>query len=95
MSYRAMLLAALLALSPLSHAQETLPGFDGNEPVVTIRHGDDKTFYEYHVNGQLKEIKVVPKSGQPYYLVPVLGSEKFIRTAESQLLVPKWILFRW
>ncbi|MCV6588486.1 MAG: DUF2782 domain-containing protein [Marinobacterium sp.] len=95
MRYRSLLLAALLTLSPLSHAEEFLPGFDADEPVVTIRHGDDKTYYEYHVAGELKEIKVVPRSGSPYYLIPVLGSEKFIRTAESQLLVPKWILFRW
>jgi len=92
--YRTLLLSALLVLSPLAPA-EGIPGFDDEEPVVTIRHSDSKTYYEYHVGGELKEIKVVPKSGQPYYLVPVFGSEKFIRTEESQLLVPKWVLFRW
>ncbi len=92
--YRSLLLATMLMLTPLAQAEQ-IPGFDDEEPVVTIRHGDDKTFYEYHVGGELREIKVVPKSGPEYYLVPVLGSDEYIRTAESQLLVPKWILFRW
>jgi len=92
--YKPLLFAAALLCMPLAQAEQ-IPGFDNEEPVVTIRHGDDKTFYEYRVGGELREIKVVPKSGPEYYLVPVLGSDEYIRTAESQLLVPKWILFRW
>lgn len=74
---------------------ETLPDFDADEPAVTIRHDNDRTYYEYHVNGQLREIKVVPKGGRPYYLVPAERGDGFIRAEESQLLIPKWILFRW
>ena len=64
------------------------------EPEITITHDGESTYYEYTVNGQLREIKVVPKVGKPYYLVPADGS-KFIRVEESQLLIPKWVIFRW
>jgi len=64
------------------------------EPQITIRHDDDKTFYEYRINGVLKEIKVVPEVGPSYYLVPADGSA-WIREDRSQVLVPKWVLFEW
>ena len=67
-------------------------GNQGQE--VVIRHGDNQTFYEYRVNGILKEIKVVPKHGPAYYLVPSDGGG-WIRQDKSQMLVPSWIIFRW
>ncbi len=88
------LLAALLLLTPLAQA-EVPPLVDENEPQITIFHEDEKTYYEYRINGQLKEIKVVPKNGREYYLVPAAGEGEYIRVEESQLLVPKWVLFRW
>ncbi|MBV0934434.1 DUF2782 domain-containing protein [Marinobacterium weihaiense] len=87
-------LAALLALSPLAQA-EVVDDPALTEPEITITHDGDNTYYEYTINGQLKEIKVVPKAGAPYYLVPAEGSQKFIRVEESQLLIPKWVIFRW
>ncbi len=67
---------------------------DPNEPQITIRHGEDKTFFEYRVNGVLKEIKVKPDVGSVYYLVPSDGGG-WIREEKSQLLVPSWVIFRW
>ncbi|MBR9828846.1 MAG: DUF2782 domain-containing protein [Oceanospirillales bacterium] len=87
-------LAAILALSPLAQA-EVVDDPALTEPEITITHDGDSTYYEYTINGQLKEIKVVPKVGKPYYLVPADGSQKFIRVEESQLLIPKWVIFRW
>ncbi len=87
-------LAAVLALSPLAQA-EVVDDPALSEPEITITHDGDNTYYEYTINGQLKEIKVVPKVGKPYYLVPAEGSQKFIRVEESQLLIPKWVIFRW
>lgn len=63
-------------------------------PQIVIRPGDDEVFYEYRVNGQLMEIKVVPEVGREYYLVPADGGG-WIREADSGMLVPSWILFRW
>ena len=88
-----LLLTALLLASPLVQA-ESMPQFDENEPEITIRHSEGSTFYEYRINGELREIKVIPTSGPEYYLVPAEGDE-FIRSDKSSLLIPKWILFRW
>lgn len=63
------------------------------EPQVVIRAGEDATYYEYRVNGELREIRVKPKVGPVYYLVPVDGG--FIRQDGSQLVVPSWVLFEW
>ncbi|SMR77659.1 DUF2782 domain-containing protein [Marinobacterium sediminicola] len=87
-------LAAVLALSPLAQA-EVVADPAQTEPEITITYDGENTYYEYTINGQLKEIKVVPKMGEPYYLVPAEGSQKFIRVEESQLLIPKWVIFRW
>ena len=67
----------------------------GSEAQVVIRPGgEDKVFYEYRVNGELVEIKVVPKVGPEYYLVPAEGGG-WIREDSTELLVPSWVLFRW
>lgn len=68
------------------------PGSEG--PQIVIRPGKNEVFYEYRVNGQLLEIKVVPEVGPPYYLVPA-ETGGWIRENESSLLVPSWVLFRW
>jgi hypothetical protein len=94
MMLKKLTLAAVLALSPLAQA-EVVDDPALTEPEITITHDGDNTYYEYTINGQLKEIKVVPGVGAPYYLVPAEGSQKFIRVEESQLLIPKWVIFRW
>ncbi|TCK03486.1 DUF2782 domain-containing protein [Marinobacterium mangrovicola] len=91
---KAILLAGLLALAPVAHA-EVVTDTETTEPEISISHDGDATYYEYSVNGEIREIKVVPKVGKPYYLVPADGSDEFIRAGESQLLIPKWVIFRW
>lgn len=84
------LFCSLLSLNSAFAEEASLPV----EPEITIRHDKDETFYEYRVNGILKEIKVVPKIGPSYYLVPADGNA-WIREERSQVLVPSWILFKW
>ncbi len=82
-----LLLACLLPIS--SFAMDT-------EPTINITHSEDKTFYEYSLNGQILEIKVVPKVGPTYYLVPHNDhNEGFQRQGESSLVIPKWVIFSW
>ncbi|NMT63292.1 DUF2782 domain-containing protein [Marinobacter orientalis] len=68
------------------------PSTDG--PQVVIRPGEQEVFYEYRVNGQLMEIKVVPEVGPEYYLVPAEGGG-WIRENETDMLVPSWVIFSW
>jgi len=91
-----LLLAALLftVLQAPATVAEPLPEFDENEPVVTIRQGKKATYYEYRINGKLKEIKVEPVVGKTYYLVPTDEGE-FSRFDSSSLMLPKWIIFSW
>ena len=62
-------------------------------PQIIIRPGDNEVFYEYRVNGELVEIKVVPAVGPSSYLVPAEGG--WIREEQSQTLIPSWVIFRW
>ncbi|NWO04948.1 MAG: DUF2782 domain-containing protein [Alteromonadaceae bacterium] len=100
-------LAATPALAQDEGALDAVPVQTPDEPVVisdyqppsggaqiVIRPGEDEVFYEYRVNGQLMEIKVVPEVGPEYYLVPADGGG-WIQDTESDLLVPSWVLFRW
>ena len=64
------------------------------EPDIQIRPGKNETFYEYRVNGELVEIKVVPKIGPTYYLIPSQGGE-FERSDSSRLVFPTWKLLEW
>jgi hypothetical protein len=82
--------ASMFAITS-AHAEESI---QPAEPEIVIRNEDNKTFYEYRVNGVLKEIKVVPKIGPTYYLVPQDGNA-WIREDRSQVLVPSWVLFEW
>lgn len=68
------------------------PDTAGSE--IVIRPGEDVVYYEYRVNGEIREIKVVPDVGPSYYLVPADGGG-WIREGETSLLVPSWVLFRW
>lgn len=71
---------------------EYQPGASGSE--IVIRPGENEVFYEYRVNGELREIKVVPNRGPEYYLVPADGGG-WIREDRSTLLIPSWVIFRW
>lgn len=71
---------------------EYVPETDGSE--IVIRPGEDVVYYEYRVNGELREIKVVPDVGPAYYLVPADGGG-WIREDQTSLLIPSWVLFRW
>lgn len=69
---------------------------DESEETVTIRNEEGKTFYEYRVNSEVVEIKVVPKHGKPYYLIPSKNEhDNFVRREEPRARAPWWLLFRW
>lgn len=89
-----LLLIAMLSGLPFAaaHAQDDLLN---PEPQIIITHDGEATYYEYRLNGVLKEIKVVPVIGESYYLVPKGESGDLIRVGEPTVLTPKWILFRW
>lgn len=98
-----LLVLMCLSVAPVTAEEAELPREpvvvsdyqpDPLEPQIIIRSGEDSTIYEYRVNGELVEIKVVPSIGLEYYLVPADGGG-WIRQDEPQILVPSWVIFRW
>jgi hypothetical protein len=88
-----LLLASLIALSPLSVMAEDAPSA---EPDVTIRQDGDKKIEEFRQNGFLYAIKITPKGMPPYFLVRADGSQgNFIRSDQPDMLIPAWKIFSW
>lgn len=79
-----------LSLSTISFTVQANPL--GEEIVITS--DDTATYYEHKVNGIVVEVKVEPKVGPAYYLVPADGGG-WIKQEESQILHPKWTIFEW
>jgi hypothetical protein len=74
------------------------PGVTGDadlEPQITIRRNENETVEEARVNGQLKWLKVTPRHGRPYFLIPDAGGRRYIRSdsLDYGLKVPMWLLF--
>jgi hypothetical protein len=65
------------------------------EPAVTIRRTDTEVREEARVNGQIRWIRVTPRGGRPYFLVPDQNGETYIRrdSLETGLKVPLWLLY--
>jgi hypothetical protein len=105
----ALLLAALLAAAAQAYAQAPpalpvvpapppapdLSGDQDLEPQVTIvQHGND-TVEEVRVRGELRYLRVSPRGGRPYYLIPTGNGNTYIRrdSLDPALKVPMWVLF--
>jgi hypothetical protein len=74
------------------------PPVESIEPEVTIIQGSDAVIEEYRRNGRLYMVKVTPVVGPAYYLVDHDGDgtlEYSRSDIESNLLIPRWVLFSW
>ena len=67
------------------------------EPQITITQKDRETVEEARVGGAIIWIKVTPRHGRPYFLIPTGGGNTYIRreSLDSALKVPMWVLFSW
>jgi hypothetical protein len=66
-------------------------------PQITIKQKDRETVEEARVNGIIIWIKVTPRLGRPYYLIPTGGGNMYIRrdSLDTALKPPMWVLFSW
>ena len=62
-------------------------------PDVTLIAGEERTVHEYRHNGQLRMIKVVPKRGKPYYLVPRDHTRGWGDLEQADALQAEWVLW--
>ena len=67
------------------------------EPQVTIIRRDNETIEEVRVGGELRFVRVTPRHGRPYFLVPDQNGGQFIRrdSLDTALKVPMWMLLSW
>ena len=65
------------------------------EPQVTIIRREDQVIEEVRIKGELRYVRVTPRHGRPYFLVPDGNGATFIRrdSLDSSLKVPMWVLF--
>jgi Protein of unknown function (DUF2782) len=65
------------------------------EPQVTIIRREDTIVEEVRIQGELRYVKVTPRGGRPYFLVPDAGGHAFLRrdNLDISLKVPMWVLF--
>ena len=65
------------------------------EPQVTITRKEGETVEEARINGKLMWIKVTPRHGRPYFLIPDGGDGVLLRrdSLDPGLRVPLWVLF--
>ena len=93
-----ILFVVTLSLGSVSASAEEIflsPETRDAGPDIEIVIGEEKTIYEYRANGVLIAIKVVPKTGRPYYMVPADGSPHFESLDHAKALYPQWVLFEW
>ena len=79
---------------PAQEKEERTTSRSQRGPDVVLRETPERTVYEYRQNGQLTMIKVVPKKGRPYFLVPVDPTENFGELDRAKRLKPQWVIKR-
>ena len=90
---RVFLLLYFLLSASNSIAQASTDDF--NDDDIEIVEGEERTIYEYRNNGILMMIKIVPKVGRPYYMVPADGSAHYQSLDHKKKLYPQWVILEW
>ena len=84
---------------PLEPVSESPPDliYSGARTYVTISQTSTETVEEASINGTLVWVKVTPRYGRPYYLIPSESGSTFIRrdSLDTGLRVPNWVIFSW
>lgn len=83
-----ILFAALIATT-------TVTAEDYEEDKIEIVEGGGQTVYEFRQNGVLTMIKIVPKNGRAYYMVPADGAPHYESLDHKRQLYPQWVIKEW
>lgn len=84
---------SVLAFAALANAADKVAR-EHRGPDVTLIETEERVVYEYRQNGLLRMIKIVPKRGKPYYLVPRDPAGGLGTVEEADVLVPQWEIVR-
>ncbi|MEJ2132143.1 MAG: DUF2782 domain-containing protein [Gammaproteobacteria bacterium] len=81
--------AFLAAVSSTGHSGEMEEVVVRGQDVVIIE-APERTIYEYRRAGMLRMVKIVPRRGKPYYLVPRDPTRGGGDLESSGTLIPSW-----
>lgn len=84
---------SVLVCAALANAADKLAR-EHRGPDVTLIETEERVVYEYRQNGLLRMIKIVPKRGKPYYLVPRDPARGLGTVEEADVLMPQWEIVR-
>ncbi|MDH5737023.1 MAG: DUF2782 domain-containing protein [Gammaproteobacteria bacterium] len=90
-----MTLLALALCTLLPAPTVKAAGDDFRNDDIEIVEGKSRTIYEYRQSGRLIMIKVIPKKGKPYYMVPGDGSPHYTDLELREKLYPQWVIIEW
>jgi hypothetical protein len=90
-----MLILLMLATHPALSALSDADLRATDETITLVENEPDQRIFEFRQNGILMMIKVIPKSGRPYYLVPASGQAHFTDLTDQKHLYPQWTLIEW
>lgn len=82
--------SSLALVPPFAHAATAEDPLAG--PDIVIIAESDRTIYEFRQNGQLRMIRIEPKSGKPYYLVPRDPTRGYGDLERADMLLPSWVI---
>jgi len=89
-------LTLLIGLMFFSEVASTAPAVNEyEEDQIELIEGEDRLIYEYRQNGMLTMIKVVPKKGLSYYMVPLDGTHRVEGLDHQKKLYPQWVIKEW
>ena len=89
MANGAWLLSFCLFCAASLHAVESE---DIRGPDVTIFEEEERTVFEYRQGGVLRMVKVVPRFGKPYFLVPADNTTLEEDLERADMLLPSWVI---
>jgi hypothetical protein len=83
----ALLIGATGARAAAADEEEALRG-----PDIVIIAEQERTIYEFRQGGELRMVRIEPKFGKPYYLVPRDNTRGFGNLERADMLLPSWVI---
>jgi hypothetical protein len=83
----ALLVGTAAARAAVADEEEALSG-----PDIVIIAEPERTIYEFRQAGELRMVRIEPKFGKPYYLVPRDNTRGFGDLERADMLLPSWVI---
>lgn len=82
----------LLALGAAGAQAAAAPEDTLSGPDIVIIAESERTIYEFRQGGELRMVRIEPKLGKPYYLVPRDPTRGFGDLERADMLLPSWVI---